>query len=362
MKDYYKTLAVEKGASSDEIKKAFRKLAHKYHPDKGGDEKKFKEASEAYQVLSDEKKRLEYDTYGSEGPGQGSGGGQGGGQQGGFDFSGFQGGFNGQGFEGVDLNDIFGDFFGGRGARTSAQARRGRDISVDMKVTFAEAVFGVERKVLITKTSACQTCHGSGAKPGTKLNTCSRCNGQGRVNETVKSFLGTFTQARECSVCAGVGKVHEEKCTTCKGVGVARREEEITIKVPAGIGNGEMVRLTGAGEAIQNGTSGDLYVRIHVATHTVFRRERENLVMDLKVKLTDAILGAEYPIETLDGQIKLTIPKGISSGEVLRVRDKGVPIDKKHRGDLFIKVEVKNPSKLSNKAEKLLKELREEGI
>ncbi len=357
MKDYYKTLGVEKGASADEIKKAFRKLAHKHHPDKGGEEKHFKEASEAYHVLSDEKKRAEYDTYGSAGPGQG--GGFHGGQQGGFDFSGFQG---GQGFDGIDLNDIFGDFFGGRGSRASSQARRGRDISVDMKVTFYEAVFGVEKIVLITKTSACKTCAGSGAKPGTKLNACARCNGQGRVNEAVRSFLGTFNQVRECSACVGQGKVPEEKCTTCKGAGVARREEEITIKVPAGIENGEMVRLTGAGEAIQNGTAGDLYVRIHAAPHPIFKRERENLIMELKVKLTDAILGAEYPLETLDGQIKLTIPKGISSGEVLRVRGKGVPINTKHRGDLFIKVEVKNPSKLSNKAERLLKELREEGI
>ena len=356
-KDYYKILGVGKGASADEIKKAFRKLAHKHHPDKGGDEKQFKEASEAYQVLSDEKKRVEYDTYGSAGASQAGGAGQGG-----FDFSGFQGGFNGQGFEGVDLNDIFGDFFGGRGARAGAQARRGRDISVDMKVTFAEAVFGVERKVFITKTSACRTCHGSGAKPGAKLNTCSHCNGRGRVNETVKSFLGTFTQERECSACAGIGKVPEEKCATCKGAGVARREEEISISVPAGIENGEMVRLTGAGEAVQNGTPGDLYVRIHVAPHTVFKRERENLIMNLKVKLSDAILGAEYPLETLDGQIKLTIPKGISSGEVLRVRNKGVPVGPKNRGDLFIKVEVKNPAKLSSKAEKLFKEIREEGI
>ncbi len=359
MKDYYKTLGVEKNAPEDDIKKAFRKLAHQHHPDKGGDEKKFKEASEAYQTLSDKSKRAQYDTYGSAGPGQGSG--FGGDQHGGFDFSGFQG---GQGFGGVDLNDIFGDFFGGRGGggRTSAQARRGRDISVDMKVTFAEAVFGVERKVLITKTSACKICHGSGAKIGGKINTCSRCNGQGRVNETVKSFLGTFTQQRECSACAGVGKIPEEKCGPCKGAGVARREEEITIRVPAGIENGESVRLTGAGEAIQNGTAGDLYVGIHVAPHAVFKRERENLIMNLSVKLTDAILGAEYSLETLDGQIKLTIPKGISSGEVLRVKGKGVPMNTKHRGDLFIKVEVKNPSKLSNKAERLLKELREEGI
>ena len=355
--DYYKTLGVEKNASQEEIKKAFRKLAHKYHPDKGGDEKKFKEASEAYSVLSDEKKRKEYDTYGSAGPGAGFGGANG------FDFSGFANGMGSQGFEGVDLNDIFGDLFGGaRGGHGRTQARRGRDISVDLQVSFSEAVFGVERKVSLTKTAACDTCHGSGAKPGTKINTCSKCNGKGSINEARQSMFGTFMQTLECSTCHGVGKIPEEKCTTCKGHGVIRKEEDITIRVPAGIESGEMVRLAGAGEAIQNGTAGDLYIRIHVAPHKVFTRNREHLVMNLTVKLTDAILGAEYPLETLDGQIKLTIPKGISSGEVLRVKGKGVPFDKKHRGDLFIHVEVKNPTKLSRTAEKLIEDLRKEGI
>lgn len=356
-KDYYKILGVEKGASADEIKKAFRKLAHKHHPDKGGDAEKFKEASEAYAVLSDEKKRNEYDTYGSAGPGQGfGGGGQG---QGGFDPSGFQGGFGG-GFEGVDLNDIFGDFFGG--GRQQSQARRGRDIAVDLEISFSEAIFGVEHKVRITKTSACDTCHGSGAKPGAKTKECATCKGRGRTQESVRTILGTFAQERECATCHGSGKVPEEKCTVCRGAGVMRKDEEIMIRVPAGIQNGEQVRLAGAGEAIQNGKAGDLYVRIHVGAHKVFKREGANLTMTLNVKLTDAILGAEYPIQTLDGEIKLKVPKGVSSGEVLRVREKGVPFSGKHRGDLLIKLEVKTPAKLSRKAEKLVEELREEGI
>lgn len=355
MKDYYKILGVEKNASQDEIKKAFRKLAHQHHPDKGGDEKKFKEASEAYQVLSDEKKRSEYDTYGSVGGNHGFGGGQ----QGGFDFSGFQGGFGGQGFEGVDLNDIFGDFFGG-GARQ--KVRRGRDISVDLEISFSEAVFGVERLVRITKTSSCSTCSGSGAKPGSATKTCTECKGQGKIREVKRTILGNFEQERECNMCHGSGKVPEEKCTNCKGAGVVRKEEEIKIRVPEGIESGEMIRLTGAGEAIQNGKAGDLYVRIHVAPHKVFRREGSSLVMNLAVKLTDAILGAEYPVTTLDGEINLKIPKGVSSGEVLRVRGKGVPIDSKNRGDLFVKLEVKTPTKLSRKAEKLIEELKEEGI
>jgi molecular chaperone DnaJ len=352
-KDYYKILGVEKGAPTEDIKKAFRKLAHKHHPDKGGDEAKFKEANEAYQVLSDEKKRAEYDAYGQTFGGNGPQGfsGQGGG------FSGFEG-FGSQGFEGVDLNDIFGDFFGGG----RPQARRGRDISIDLELSFSESVFGVTRKVLITKTSRCDTCHGSGAKPGTAQKTCTSCNGQGRVHETKRSFLGTISQVRECSTCSGSGKVPEEKCTVCKGHGVARKEEEITIKVPAGIQSGEMVRLTGAGEAIQNGTSGDLYVKIHIAPHKVFKREGNNIVMNLGVKLTDAILGTDYPVETLDGQIVVKVPRGVSSGEVLRVREKGVPIDQKRRGDLLIKIEVKTPSKLSKKAERLIEELRSEGV
>lgn len=354
-KDYYKILGVDKNASQDEIKKAFRALAHKHHPDKGGDAEKFKEASEAYQTLSDEKKRQQYDTYGSAGPNQGFGG------QGGFDYSGFQGGFGGQGFEGnIDLNDIFGDFFGG--GRRREQARRGRDIAVDLEISFSEAVFGVEEKVRITKTAQCDTCNGSGSKPGSKMKECSHCKGKGRTQETVRTILGSFAQERECETCHGSGKVPEDKCLTCKGAGVLRKEEEITIRVPAGIQNGEQVRLTGAGEVIQNGKPGDLYVRIHVAPHKVFRREGYSLVMTLPVKLTDAILGAEYPVQTLDGEIKLKIPKGVSSGEILRVKSKGVPMDAKRRGDLFIKLEVKTPAKLSRAAEKLVEELKKEGI
>lgn len=354
-KDYYKILGVEKTASADEIKTAFRRLAHKYHPDKGGDEAKFKEVSEAYQVLSDTKKRAEYDQYGSVGGNQGFGG------QGGFDFSGFSG-MGGQGFEGVDLNDIFGDLFGGGGRRTRAQARRGRDISVDEELTFKEAVFGVERTVSVNKASSCGTCQGSGAKPGTKMNTCTKCNGRGQITETRQSILGTFTQARSCGTCSGSGKIPEEKCGTCKGDGVVHKRETFTVKIPAGIENGEMVRLTGAGEAVQGGVSGDLYVRIHVAPHKIFTRQGAHLLMSLSVKLSDALLGTEYSLETLDGPITLTIPRGVSSGETLRIKGKGVPYDKKHRGDIFITLVIKNPTKLSKKAEKLIQELREEGL
>lgn len=355
-KDYYKTLGVEKNASQDEIKKAFRKLAHQHHPDKGGDAAKFKEASEAYQVLSDEKKRAEYDTYGSVGGGQG-----------GFDasgFGGFQGGFGGQGFEGVDLNDIFGSFFGGGARGGGAHAKRGSDISVDIELSFKDAVFGVERTIALTKHSSCVVCKGSGAKPGTKMKECATCKGKGRIQETVRTILGTFAQERVCTHCHGVGKIPEEKCSTCKGAGIVRKEETYTIKIPAGVQSGEMVRLSGAGEAVQGGSPGDLYVRIYVAPHKMFKREGHNLAMTLGVKLSDALLGAEYPVETLDGEIRVKIPRGVSSGEVLRVRDKGVPLDQsgKKRGDLLLKVDIKTPAKLSRTAEKLIEDLRKEGL
>ncbi len=352
MKDYYKTLGVSKTASVDEIKKAFRVLAHTHHPDKGGDEKKFKEASEAYQILSDQKKREEYDTYGSVGGGQS---GYSGAQQGG----GFQGGFSSQGFDGVDLNDIFGDIFGGGGGR---QQKRGRDISVDLQLLFSEGVFGVDRKIRVNKVSRCSTCNGNGAKPGTTIKTCPHCKGQGQIKENIRSFFGTISQVRECSTCSGTGKIPDEKCTVCKGHGVARREEELDIHVPGGIQNGETLRMTGAGEAIQNATAGDLYIKVHVAPHAVFQRSGHNITMNLKVKLTDAILGAEYPVDTLDGKITLKIPKGVSSGEILRVREKGIPMGQKHRGDFLITLEIKTPTKLSSKATKLIEDLRGEGV
>ncbi len=362
-KDYYETLGIERGATQDDVKKAFRKLAHKYHPDKnGGDSSKFKEISEAYSVLGDEKKRAEYNAYGrtfSEG-GQG-GAGAGGFGDFGFDFSGF----NGQGFQDFDLGDIFGEFFGG--GRSAQRTRRGRDISIDMELSFSESIFGVERKVLLNKTSHCETCKGSGAEPGTELKSCETCNGKGTVRETRKSLLGSFTTTRTCTECSGSGKIPKEKCHTCRGAGILKKEQEITVKIPAGIENGEMIRLTGAGEAIPNGISGDLYIKIHVKPHAVFSKDGGNLVMNLNVKLSTALLGGEYTISTLDGDLKVKIPAGVVIGEVLRVKGKGVPLDgttggKSRRGDLLIKLTIQIPQKLSKSAQKLIEELKKEGI
>ena len=364
-KDYYNILGVNKTSSKDEIKKAFYKLAHKYHPDKKeGNETKFKEVNEAYQVLSDDGKRSKYDQFGSqfENVGQGYSGGQGFGGFEGFDFSDFaaqgESAFSG---DFGNLNDIFSDFFTG-GMSGRREARRGRDISTEIQISFSDSIFGTNRKILITKTSNCLTCHGSGAKEGSKMETCKKCNGQGKIREAKRSFLGTISSTKICEECHGAGEVPKELCEKCKGKGVLRREEEISIVIPAGIRDGEMIRMSGMGEAISKGTAGDLYIKINVVPHPVFKRDGHNLVINLNLKLSDALLGAKYPIETLDGQIEVTIPEGVSINEILRVRGKGVPISKTKRGDLLIKLNIKLPSKLSRKARETIEELKKEGI
>ena len=284
-KDYYKSLGIEKNASKDDVKKAFRKLAHEYHPDKkGGNAEKFKEINEAYSVLSDDKKRQQYDTFGSAGPNMGSGfGGQGFNPNDfGFDFSGFQGGFGQNGNFEFDLNDLFGGIFGGR-----ARQRRGRDIQVDIHVSLKEAVFGTERNINLRK--------------------------------------------------------------------------DLMVKIPAGINDGEMLRLSGQGEPLEDGAPGDLYVRVHIMPDRFWHKEGVNIIGDLNVKLTDALLGAEYPLETLDGSIVLKIPEGVAHGEILRIRGKGVP-QGRHRGDVLVRVHVIIPRRLSKDAKKKIEELKKEGV
>ena len=354
-KDYYTILGLDKKASKDDVKKAFRKLAHKYHPDKkGGDESKFKEASEAYAVLSDDKKRAEYDTYGRVFSGAG------GGQTGfdGFDFSQFTQGA--QGFE-FNMDDIFGgfsDMFGG------ARGRRGRDISIDLELSFKESVFGVTRKVLVTKDSTCSRCNGNGAEPNTKLKTCSTCNGKGQVVEQQRSPFGVFQSVRTCGTCYGRKEVPEKACTTCKGRGVENKQEELTVTIPAGIENGQMIRMSGGGEATPGGASGDLYIKVHVTPHERFRKEGYNLVTELPVKITDALLGAKYTVETLEGSLEVKVPVLRSPDEILRVKGKGVPMDAQgnKRGDLLIRIQVELPQKLSRSAKKTLEDLKKEGI
>jgi len=363
-KDYYKILGVDKKASKDDIKKAFRNLARKYHPDvKGGDAEKFKEVNEAYTVLSDDQKRTQYDNFG-----QAFGGNTGGGfngfqgnwedfaKQSGFDFSGF--GNSGFSAEGFDLGDIFGEFFGG-GRRE--QKKRGRDISIDIEISFEEAAFGTERNILLNKISVCQTCGGSGGKKGTEMITCKNCNGKGKIRELKRTIFGSIEVSHTCETCSGSGKVPKEKCETCDGSGILKKEEEIKIKIPSGIDDGEMMRMTGAGEAVKSGSAGDLYIKIHVKKHKIFRKEGNDLIMNLEVKLSDALLGATYDIQTLDGISKLEIPVGVSTGEILKIKGKGVK-NGSSRGDILAIVKIIMPKKLSKSARETIEKLKEEGI
>lgn len=362
-------MGVDKKASKDEIKKAFRTLAHKFHPDKkGGNADKFKEASEAYSVLSDDQKRSQYDMYGQNFAGANTGGQGFGGftgnwqdfaSQTGFDFSGFGNGQSGFSTEGFDLGDIFGEFFGGN-RRT--KVKRGRDISIDIELEFSEAIFGVERNLLLNKVSVCNTCNGSGAKRGTETITCATCNGKGKIREMKRSIFGSIEMTRTCETCGGSGKVPKEKCEVCGGLGILKKEEEIKIKIPAGIDNGEMIRLSSAGEAVKGGQAGDLYIKTHVKKHKTFRKEGNDLVMNLDVKLSDALLGAKIDIQTLDGLSALSIPEGINTGDILQIKGKGVPTQNRSRGDILIHVRVALPKKLSRSAREAVLKLKEEGM
>lgn len=352
MKDYYKILGVTKSASKEEIKKAYRKLAHEHHPDKtGGDGQHFKEVNEAYQVLGNDRKRKEYDMYGQVFD-------EGGGGNGGWDFGNFSQGFS-SGDTGVNFEEIFEGVFGGFGGRH--YARRGRDISIDVELSFEEAVFGAERRVLLNKLNKCARCGGEGVSEGSKKTRCVACRGSGTIKETRRSFIGVFSNLKECDSCHGRGEVPEKPCKECAGLGVVKSDEEVVIRIPAGVNNGEMIKMSGGGEAIYGGVSGDLYIKLHVRDHATFRREGRNLLMDLEIPFSEAVLGCEKNINILDGVIKVTVPNGVDSGEVLRVRGKGVPSER-GRGDLLISIKVKTPKRLSRRAKQLMEELKEEGF
>ncbi len=361
-KDYYESLGITKTATKDEIKKAFYKLAAKYHPDKkGGDEKKFKEVNEAYQTLSDEKKRREYDTYGQTFNGAGAGG-QSGGGFGGFNASDF----GGAEFDMSDLGDIFGDVFGGAfgGFGGGQRTRRGRDISLEITLPFEEAVFGTERNILLSKVGTCKTCTGSGAAVGSKTKTCTTCNGQGKIHDTKKTFMGMIQTVKNCDTCQGKGKIPEEKCHDCRGAGIHNMKEDVQVHIPAGISNGEMIRMSQMGEAVAGGTSGDLYIKINVGSHKLWKREGHDLVMTHHIKLTDAILGGKQTVQALDGALNIDIPAGVSPHEIIRVKGRGVPHvhDKGRRGDILVKLDLQMPKKLSKNAMKLVEDLKEEGL
>src|SRR3989338_4614222 len=342
-KDYYKVLGVDRGASQEEIKKAFRKLAHQYHPDKAtGDAEKFKEIGEAYGVLSDVDKRRKYDQFGSAAF-DGSGGfgghqGSGGFGQGGFDFSNVDFG---------DLGDAFGDLFGFGGARTSrSRTRRGRDIQVDMDLDFREAVFGVEKEVELTKPSACGRCAGIGAEPGAGMKTCVDCGGQGVQMMVQRTILGNIQSRHMCSTCHGSGEIPKEMCHQCHGSGIEQKQKKMKIHIPAGVDDGSVVRIRGEGEAVKGGESGDLFLEVHVKKDKRFEREGYDIHSQAHIRFTQAALGDTIEVPTVDGNVDLKIPAGTQSGSQFRLRGKGV-IHGSSRGDHYVTVQVMTPKKIS---------------
>ena len=361
MKDYYETLGIARNASAEEVKKAYRKLAHQYHPDKhGGDEKRFKEINEAYQALNDPKKRETYDRFGTTN------------SQG---FGGFSDGFgfaqNGA-WEG-DLGNIFEDLFenfgglGGfsaRGGQTSwgRQRARGSDIAIALDVSFAESVFGSTRSVSLEHNISCLHCHGSGGEPGSGNTTCSTCRGTGSIRENRKSIFGTITAMISCNKCQGKGKVPEKICHECRGAGIVRSAETIAIEIPPGIRDGEGIKIPQKGEAAIQGVAGDLYVKIHVLPHPIFRREGQDLTMDLTMPLSTMLKGGEVALDTLDGKIEIKIPELSNAGDILRIRGKGVAKSRGGRGDLLIRLSPKLPKRLSSHARTLLNDLEKEGL
>ena len=362
MADYYKILGVEKNASDDEIKKAYRKLAHKYHPDKkNGDEGKFKEINGAYQVLSDDKKRSQYDQFGQTFDGQGGGPGAG---QGGFSgFSGSNGGqwdfsdFTSQGETG-GWEDVFSDIFGGRGG---FQNVKGSDIQVDIEISFEEMIKGAKKEIKLFKDSKCSVCNGLGGAPGSKEEICKTCNGSGRIKKTVRSILGTIAQETVCDDCHGKGKIFSEKCKKCSGVGIIKEEKNIPIHVPAGIQDGQTISIQGEGAAGKEGApSGDLYVNVHVQSHDKFIRKGDDIFSEERISFPQATLGDKIEVDTIEGKVSMKIPQGTQSGELFRIRSKGVPyLRGGGRGHHMVKIIVNVPSKLNRKEKNLIKELKD---
>ena len=356
-KNYYEILGIPRTASKDEIRRAYRKLAQEHHPDKGtGEAQKFMEINEAYEVLTDETKRAQYDRFGQTFEQARSQG-----QTGFGGFGGFSDNYSGGPFGGMefDLSDIFSDMFGG-----ARRPRRdlGIDLEMELQIEFLEAVFGTEKKIEIEKRDFCPTCSGSGAEPGTKVVSCPKCHGTGQIVEHRRTILGSFQQARTCDKCEGTGKAPETPCRTCKGQGMKKMRKTIGAIIPPGIADGQRVKLSGEGEVGYRGSrAGDLYVQIKVAKHPVFARDGYDILSEASISVSQAALGAKVEIETVDGKVMLTVPAGTQGGRVLRLKGKGVPhFDSTKRGDHLVMVRVVTPTKLSRKERDLLKKLAEE--
>lgn len=349
-KDYYEILGIKKDASADEIKKAFRKAAVKYHPDKeGGNEEKFKEVNEAYEVLKDSDKRQRYDQFGHAGVGGGAGGGN--------PFEGF----NGQSFNfdfgDGGLGDIFGQFFGGGGP--SRRPKRGRDVEVTLNLSFEEAVFGVEEKINLDLDDECSHCKGNIVEPGYELKTCVDCRGSGQVTRVMNTMFGAIQQQTICDSCKGRGKIPEKVCSVCNGRGTERKNQTINLKVPAGIDDGATIRLSERGEAVEGGAKGDLYVNIRVKAHKKFTREGDIILSNVHIDMVDAALGTEIDVETVDGDIRMKVPAGTQSGTDFKLSGHGVPhLKSERRGPHIVRVIVDTPNKLSRKQKDILEQFK----
>ncbi|MFB2579503.1 MULTISPECIES: molecular chaperone DnaJ [unclassified Acinetobacter] len=348
-RDYYEVLGVSKTASDEEIKKAYRKMAMKYHPDRNPDnleaEEKFKEAAEAYEVLSDSEKRSMYDRMGHNAFEGGFGGG---------------GGFGGAGgFSAEDIFSQFGDIFGGAfggGGRGQQRQRQGADLRYVLELTLEEAVKGLKKTITFTAPAPCESCDGKGAKDASDVQTCPTCHGSGHI----RMQQGFFSVQQPCHHCRGTGKIIKNPCGDCHGTGVKDRQQTLEVNIPAGVDNGDRIRLSGKGEAIANGTAGDLYVEIAVREHPIFQRDGADLYMDVHINIADAVLGKEVEIETLDGRVNLKVPEGTQTGKRFRLRGKGVkPIRSSMVGDLFCQIVVDTPTNLTDRQRELFKELQQ---
>jgi len=356
-KDYYKILGVDKSASEEDIKKAFRRLAHQHHPDKAnGNVDKFKEINEAYQILSNREKRTQYDRFGSDF------------QNGGPNTGGF-GGFNSQGFN-VNMDDLgdlfggFGDIFGFSNQRGASQRQRGRDLEMILTMEFQEAVFGAEKNLRLAKAVTCERCHGSGHEPGAKVEICSACRGSGQVVGNQRTIFGQMQVRSVCPDCQGSGRRVSQDCSACRGQGLVNDNVEIKVKIPAGIDEDETIRLAGQGDAGQKGGQpGDLYLKIKIKEHKQFQRRGYNLSSQLDLTFSEAVLGVKRDIATIDGEVVLKIPAGTQSGQIFVLKDKGVPhLRGRGRGDLLIQVNVRVPKNLNKQQKKLVEELGETGM
>ena len=355
-RDYYEVLGVSRGASEDEIKKAYKKMARKYHPDLNpGDktaEEKFKEVNEAYEVLSDADKKARYDQYGHAGvdPNFGAGG--------------FGGGFDGS-FDFGDLGDIFGSFFGGGfggGRRTNPNApQRGESIRMSIAISFEEAAFGCEKAVTVERYETCDTCHGNGCAPSTSPEVCPDCHGTGTVQVRRQTPMGVFATSSPCPKCGGKGRIIHQPCKDCRGSGMVRKKKTIQASIPAGIDNGQTISIRGQGNAGKNGgPAGDLLITITVRPHELFRREGTSVLCEAPITFTQAVLGAELEIPTIDGKVKYTLPEGTQSGTTFRLKGKGIPsINGRGRGDQYVTVYIETPKNLNKEQKEALKKFAE---